>query len=355
MSAPAEERAGEPGLSGSELRDAWPVLALEERLEGLPSCRAPRPRSSSSAARPRPGRPAPRGADRHPALADAPPAARRRRRRRAGSVGRGAPRLARAARRADAQGGQRAAGLRRGRRRRPDEPALRAPAPGHDRRRGDQLPAPPGAAARRDDLLRSTSSTPQQHLLGVVSFRDLFAAEPNKRVRDDHGDRRRHGVRTTWTRRPSRECSPSTTSLAIPVVDADGAMKGIVTVDDIVDVVQEEATEDIQKFGGMEALDVPYLQSSWFGAMIKQARRLARDPLHRRDAHGDRDRLSSRTRSPTRGRARAVRAAHHLERRQLRLAGLDARHPRDGARRGPLRDWCARHPARAHGRARRSA
>ena len=36
-------------------------------------------------------------------------------------------------------------------------------------------------------------------------------------------------------------------------------MKGIVTVDDIVDVVQEEATEDTQKFGGMEALDVPYL------------------------------------------------------------------------------------------------
>ena len=37
-------------------------------------------------------------------------------------------------------------------------------------------------------------------------------------------------------------------------------MKGIVTVDDIVDVVQEEATEDIQKIGGVEALDAPYLQ-----------------------------------------------------------------------------------------------
>ena len=36
-------------------------------------------------------------------------------------------------------------------------------------------------------------------------------------------------------------------------------MKGIVTVDDIVDVVQEEATEDTQKFGGLEALDLPYL------------------------------------------------------------------------------------------------
>jgi magnesium transporter len=48
----------------------------------------------------------------------------------------------------------------------------------------------------------------------------------------------------------------------IPVVDRDGRMKGIVTVDDIVDVVQEAATEDAQKFGGVEALDLPYLQSS---------------------------------------------------------------------------------------------
>ena len=45
--------------------------------------------------------------------------------------------------------------------------------------------------------------------------------------------------------------------IAIPVVDAEGRMKGIVTVDDIVDVVQEEATEDIQKIGGTEALDGP--------------------------------------------------------------------------------------------------
>jgi Mg/Co/Ni transporter MgtE len=37
-------------------------------------------------------------------------------------------------------------------------------------------------------------------------------------------------------------------------------MKGIVTVDDIVDVVQEEATEDIQKLGGMQALEAPYLE-----------------------------------------------------------------------------------------------
>ena len=58
--------------------------------------------------------------------------------------------------------------------------------------------------------------------------------------------------------------------IALPVVDAEGRMKGIVTVDDIVDVVQEEATEDIQKLGGMEALDAPYLEIA-FTRMLRSA------------------------------------------------------------------------------------
>src|SRR5207244_3345694 len=57
--------------------------------------------------------------------------------------------------------------------------------------------------------------------------------------------------------------------LAIPVIDAERHVKGIVTVDDIVDVVQEEATEDIQKIGGMEALDAPYLEIG-FASMVRK-------------------------------------------------------------------------------------
>ena len=57
----------------------------------------------------------------------------------------------------------------------------------------------------------------------------------------------------------------------MPVVDADDRMKGIVTIDDIVDVVQEEATEDVQKYGGMEALDTPYLQTPFFSMIEKRA------------------------------------------------------------------------------------
>jgi len=46
---------------------------------------------------------------------------------------------------------------------------------------------------------------------------------------------------------------------ALPVVDSAGVLVGIVTVDDMFDVAEEEATEDIQKLGGMEALDEPYM------------------------------------------------------------------------------------------------
>jgi magnesium transporter len=47
---------------------------------------------------------------------------------------------------------------------------------------------------------------------------------------------------------------------ALPVVDSSGILVGIVTSDDMLDVAEEEATEDIQKFGGMEALDEPYMR-----------------------------------------------------------------------------------------------
>jgi magnesium transporter len=55
--------------------------------------------------------------------------------------------------------------------------------------------------------------------------------------------------------------------LALPVTDTDGHMLGIITVDDVLDVAEQEATEDIQKLGGQSALDAPYLQVG-VGAMI---------------------------------------------------------------------------------------
>lgn len=108
----------------------------------------------------------------------------------------------------------------------------------------------------------------EQRLKGVVSFRDLFRATPQKPLAEV--------MRTDVISVPDTMNDEAVARViaqhdlnALPVVDADGRMKGIVTVDDIVDVVQEAATEDIQKLGGMEALDAPYMQTS-MGAMVRK-------------------------------------------------------------------------------------
>jgi len=58
---------------------------------------------------------------------------------------------------------------------------------------------------------------------------------------------------------------------ALPVVDSSGVLVGIVTQDDMLDVAEEEATEDIQKIGGMEALDEPYMRISLWKMVRKRA------------------------------------------------------------------------------------
>lgn len=108
----------------------------------------------------------------------------------------------------------------------------------------------------------------EQRLLGVLSFRALFQAPRDARVRDVMrtelvtvaGDADQEEVVRLYREHDL---------LAIPVVDAAGRMKGIVTYDDIADAVREEHTEDFQKFGGMEALDVPYLAAG-FGTMMRK-------------------------------------------------------------------------------------
>ena len=97
-----------------------------------------------------------------------------------------------------------------------------------------------------------------QKLLGVVTFRELFVAAPSQKVAEImtsdlitvHEDMDQEELSKLFDRHHL---------VALPVVDDEGRMKGIVTADDIVEVVREEATEDIQKMGGTQALDAPYL------------------------------------------------------------------------------------------------
>lgn len=58
---------------------------------------------------------------------------------------------------------------------------------------------------------------------------------------------------------------------ALPVVDADNKLLGIVTIDDVIDVAEEQATEEMQRFGGVEALDEPYMSSTIMELFRKRA------------------------------------------------------------------------------------
>ncbi|MBX3354530.1 MAG: magnesium transporter [Phycisphaeraceae bacterium] len=59
--------------------------------------------------------------------------------------------------------------------------------------------------------------------------------------------------------------------VALPVVDDQGCMLGIITVDDVMDVARREATEDIYKIGGMEAIDTPYIRTPFVTLLRKRA------------------------------------------------------------------------------------
>lgn len=114
----------------------------------------------------------------------------------------------------------------------------------------------------------------EEHLHGVVSFRDLLVAPGDKLVRDI--------MRTEVISAPEDLDQEALSKLfmrhhllMMPVVDADGRIKGVVNVNDIVDVVQEEATEDIQKLGGVETLEGPYLQVPLLRMIRKRAGWLA--------------------------------------------------------------------------------
>jgi magnesium transporter len=107
-----------------------------------------------------------------------------------------------------------------------------------------------------------------QTFLGIVSLRDLVAADPKKSVKDVM-NRKIYTVSPTTDQMEIAHLLTPHGIKAIPVVDENCRMPGIVTADDLIDVLREEDTEDIQKIGGMEVLDGPYLETG-FLAMIKK-------------------------------------------------------------------------------------
>lgn len=111
-----------------------------------------------------------------------------------------------------------------------------------------------------------------QKLLGVASLRLLFTSRPDLRVSEIMIPVESMVViKENQDQEETARIFSQYEYLALPVVDDQFCMKGIVTVDDVVQVVQEEATEDIQKFGGMQALDAPYFKISFLQMIRKRS------------------------------------------------------------------------------------
>ena len=110
-----------------------------------------------------------------------------------------------------------------------------------------------------------------QQLLGVVSLRDLFEAVPDALVTTIMEREVVQVVEDTPQEDVSRLFADHHDLAVIPVVNHTGQMRGIVSLSDIVEVVQEEATEDIQKMGGMDTLERPYPQMGLLDLLKKRA------------------------------------------------------------------------------------
>ncbi len=97
-------------------------------------------------------------------------------------------------------------------------------------------------------------------LEGIVTVKDLLLADPDT-VIEDLMDRNVIYAVTTEDQESVSEKFSDYDLMAMPVVDKENRLVGIVTVDDIIDVMEQEATEDIQLMAGMTPSDKPYLRT----------------------------------------------------------------------------------------------
>lgn len=113
-----------------------------------------------------------------------------------------------------------------------------------------------------------------RELLGATGLRRLISADPEDRIMDVAPDRAPVTTTPLTDREQVAQLISKYDMLAIPVVE-NGKILGIVTVDDIIDALIEETTEDAHRFGGMEALDEPYMRMGFFAMLRKRGGWLA--------------------------------------------------------------------------------
>jgi magnesium transporter len=121
---------------------------------------------------------------------------------------------------------------------------------------------------RREAMYAIYATDPQGRVKGVMSLNELLAAPEGAIVKDVAWDEV-ITVPPTADREEVARLTQNYDLVILPVVDSDHRILGVVTVDDVIDALVEEHTEDVQRFGGMEALDEPYMQIG-FWRMIRK-------------------------------------------------------------------------------------
>ncbi|CAM5191342.1 magnesium transporter [Bosea thiooxidans] len=108
-------------------------------------------------------------------------------------------------------------------------------------------------------------------LVRAVSLRRLIAGDPDAPVESVVPAHKPITVTPEIDREEVARLITKYDLLAVPVVDDDDHVIGIVTFDDVIDAMIAETTEDVQKLGGMEALDQPYNEIGFLGMIRKRA------------------------------------------------------------------------------------
>ncbi|HEY8309868.1 MAG TPA: magnesium transporter, partial [Gemmatimonadaceae bacterium] len=102
-----------------------------------------------------------------------------------------------------------------------------------------------------------------------IQLQDLLLADRDAPIMSVGDARKPLSASPTTSQEDAARLISKYNLVALPVVDANGKMLGAATVDDVIDAMVREATEDVQRFGGVEALDAPYLRIS-FAAMVRK-------------------------------------------------------------------------------------
>ncbi|MEZ5054551.1 MAG: magnesium transporter [Chitinophagales bacterium] len=109
-----------------------------------------------------------------------------------------------------------------------------------------------------------------EKLIDDVNLKELLIASPETKI-SELMDTKYLALHVNDDQETATSVFRKSNRAVLPVIDDNGILLGIVTIDDILRVESEEATEDIQKIGGTEALDEPYMNTPFFELIKKRA------------------------------------------------------------------------------------